>query len=86
MVSIYQVDPNKLIEKLSKELEGFSEIKAPDWAKFVKTGHSRERPPEDPNWWYLRFAAVLRSVYKLGPIGVSKLRTKYGIPFDIEYR
>ena len=78
MVSIYQVNPNKLIEKLAKELEGFNEIKAPDWAKFVKTGHSRERPPENPKWWYLRFAAVLRSVYKLGPIGVSKLRTKYG--------
>ena len=78
MVSIYQVDPNKLIEKLSKELEGFNEIKAPEWAKFVKTGHSRERPPEDINWWYTRFAAVLRSIYKLGPIGVSKLRTKYG--------
>ncbi|MBW2985434.1 30S ribosomal protein S19e [Candidatus Woesearchaeota archaeon] len=78
MVSIYQVNPNELIEKLAKELEGFNEIKAPEWAKFVKTGHSRERPPEDPNWWYFRFAAVLRSIYKLGPIGVSKLRTKYG--------
>ena len=78
MVSIYQVDPNELIKKVSKELEGFNEIKAPEWAKFAKTGHSRERPPEDPNWWYTRFAAVLRSIYKLGPIGVSKLRTKYG--------
>ena len=78
MVSIYQVNPNELIEKLAKELEGFNEIKAPEWAKFVKTGHSRERTPEDPNWWYFRFAAVLRSIYKLGPIGVSKLRTKYG--------
>ena len=26
----------------------------------------------------MRAAAVLRSVYMLGPIGVSKLRTKYG--------
>ena len=45
MVSIYQVNPNELIEKLAKELEGFSEIKAPEWAKFVKTGHFKERPP-----------------------------------------
>ena len=32
----------------------------------------------DKEWWYMRSAAVLRSVYKLGPIGTSKLRGKYG--------
>ena len=32
----------------------------------------------DNEWWYKRAAAVLRSVYIKGPIGTSKLRTKYG--------
>jgi small subunit ribosomal protein S19e len=38
----------------------------------------KERVPVDKDWWYLRTASVLRTVYRLGPIGVSKLRTKYG--------
>ena len=50
----------------------------PDWAKFSKTGTHKERPPMDPEWWYKRAAAILRTVYIKGPIGVSKLRIKYG--------
>lgn len=78
MGSIYDVSPNELIERAAVELAKMPEIAPPEWAKFVKTGHFRQRPPEREDWWYMRSAAVLRSVYKLGPIGVSKLRTKYG--------
>jgi small subunit ribosomal protein S19e len=78
MVSIYDVEPRKLIEEMAKELEKMPEMAPPSWASFVKTGVNRERPPVEDNWWYVRSAAVVRSVYKLGPIGVSKLRTKYG--------
>ncbi len=78
MASIYKVNPNELIERVAEQLKSFDEIEAPSWASFVKTGHSKERPPIEKDWWYIRFAAVLRSIYKLGPIGVSKLRTKYG--------
>jgi len=78
MVSIYDVDPSELIEKASEELKKVNEIKAPEWATFAKTGVHKERPPVKKDWWYARSAAVLRTVYKLGPIGVSKLRSKYG--------
>ena len=78
MASIYDTTPEELIEKLSEELKTFKEIKAPIWATFVKTGVFKERPPVKEDWWYTRSAAVLRSVAKLGPIGTSKLRRKYG--------
>jgi small subunit ribosomal protein S19e len=78
MVNMHDVEPRKLIDELAKELEKMPEMKAPDWSEFVKTGVSRDRPPVETNWWHVRSASVLRSVYKLGPIGVSKLRTKYG--------
>ncbi len=78
MASIYDVQPNDLIERTAVELAKMPEIAPPEWARFVKTGHFRQRPPIRQDWWYIRAAAVLRSVYKLGPIGVSKLRTKYG--------
>ncbi len=76
MVSVYDVKPLELIEAVAKKLE--NSVKAPEWAKFVKTGVHKERPPVQDNWWIIRAAAILRTLYKDGPIGVSKLRSKYG--------
>jgi small subunit ribosomal protein S19e len=39
---------------------------------------SRERQPMQPDWWHIRAASVLRRIFKDGPIGTEKLRTKYG--------
>ncbi len=76
MTDIYDVNPNMLIDKTAAELKKL--IKAPEWAIFVKTGVHKERPPISEDWWYVRAAAILRTIYIMGPIGVSKLRTKYG--------
>jgi len=76
MVGARDIPANELIEKASAELE--KKITMPDWARIVKTGVSRERPPEQKNWWYLRSASILRKVYIEGPVGVSRLRTFYG--------
>ena len=72
------VNPNALIEQAAEDLKSVEKIKAPEWAKFCKTGPHKERPPVKEDWWHFRAAAILRSVAKLGPVGVSKLRTKYG--------
>ncbi len=78
MTTVFEVDANELIKKAAKELESNPEFKAPEWAKFVKTGVSRQRPPQDKNWWPSRAAAVLRTVYTQGPVGTNRLRVKYG--------
>lgn len=75
---MFDVYPNDLIKAAAEELKNIPDVKPPVWAGFVKTGRHKERTPLNPDWWYVRVAAVLRSVYRLGPIGVSKLRTKYG--------
>ena len=72
------ITASQFIPAISAELKKIDSIKAPEWAQFVKTGMHKERPPVQKDWWYLRTAAVLVSVAKLGPIGVSKLRSKYG--------
>ena len=76
MATIYDADIQKSIEKLSESLKSL--IKAPEWAKFVKTGPAKARPPVEENWFYKRAASLLIVIYKKGPIGVSKLRVKYG--------
>lgn len=78
MSTMYDIDSQELILKTAEELKKFPEIKPPGWASFVKTGMHKERPPVKNDWWYVRTASVLRTVYRLGPVGVSKLRTKYG--------
>jgi len=75
MTTVYDVDAGALIGAASKELKG--KVKAPEWTEFVKTGVSKERPPEDPDWWYVREASILRKIYVKGPIGVSRLRKEY---------
>ena len=78
MPTMYDVDPQELVIKAAEELKKIPEIKAPAWAPFVKTGMHKERPPVKDEWWYVRTASILRTVYRLGPVGVSKLRSKYG--------
>ncbi len=68
----------KLIEQLAEKLKAMPEIKPPEWAQFVKTGHFKERPPVKKDWWLVRAASVLNAIKKRGPIGVSKLRRRYG--------
>ena len=77
-MTIYNCDPSELVDKTSEELKKLNSVKAPEWAPFVKTGVHRERPPIKNDWWHTRAASVLRQIYIHGPIGVSKLRSKYG--------
>jgi small subunit ribosomal protein S19e len=75
-MSINTVDPKKVIDNLADELKTF--IKQPEWAPYVKTGNHKERPPADKEWFFTRTASILRTIGKQGPIGVAKLRRKYG--------
>ena len=78
MTPIETIPPAQLIHNIAQELKSISDIRPPEWAVFVKTGAHKERPPTQQDWWHVRAAAVLRTVYRIGPVGVSKLRTKYG--------
>jgi small subunit ribosomal protein S19e len=78
MTTVYDVPPDRLIEAAKQELKKIKDIAPPEWSQFVKTGAHRERPPVDPDWWWTRCAAILRTTYVRGPIGVTRLRTKYG--------
>ena len=78
MTTTYDVPAEKLIIVGAEKLRENKEIAPPAWAGWVKTGVHKELPPVDKDWWYVRCAAVLRQVYIDGPIGVSRLRSKYG--------
>ncbi|MCD6227806.1 30S ribosomal protein S19e [Candidatus Micrarchaeota archaeon] len=78
MVTVYDVDPNKLIDKLAEKLEKDIKIEKPEWVRHVKSGAHVEHRPEQDNFWYIRMASILRKAYVNGKIGVNRLREMYG--------
>ncbi len=78
MTTAYDVPAANIIAKLAEELKKNENIKPPEWVNHVKTGVHKELPPVDADWWFTRCAAVLRTVYMEGPIGVERLRSVYG--------
>ncbi|MEM0056959.1 MAG: 30S ribosomal protein S19e [Candidatus Geothermarchaeota archaeon] len=79
MVSVKEVPADVIISKLAEYLKKeIKSVKPPEWALWVKTSVARERPPQDPDWWYYRAASILRKLYLKGPLGVDDLRSMYG--------
>lgn len=77
-MNVKQYDGTMLIQSLASELQKIPDCTAPEWSMFVKTGISKDRPPAQQDWWYMRLGSILRIVALKGPIGVNKLRRKYG--------
>ncbi|MFX1571900.1 MAG: 30S ribosomal protein S19e [Promethearchaeota archaeon] len=78
-MSIYVVQPQKLIKEIAEKLKEFPEINPPKGSEFWKTAFFKELAPTDSeNFWYIRCASLLRKIKKFQPIGVNKLRKHYG--------
>jgi small subunit ribosomal protein S19e len=75
---IYEIEAQEYNLKLAEALKQIPEFKQPEWAEYVKSGPSKERPIEDVDFWYKRSASILRQIYKKNSVGVNRLRTKYG--------
>jgi small subunit ribosomal protein S19e len=87
MPTPYDVPASLLIDRLATYLKNnVDPIRPPEWAPFVKTGVHKQRPPENPDWWYVRCASILRKIYVKGPIGVQRLRSEYGGRKDMGVR
>jgi small subunit ribosomal protein S19e len=79
LITPYDVPASRLIEKVAKYLkENVDAVTPPPWSSIAKTGTHVEKQPQDPDWWYLRCASLLRKIYVHGPIGIEKLRADYG--------
>lgn len=78
MTTVYDVPAEPLIERAAKKLKETKAVSTPEWAAFVRTGAHTEKPPEHPDWWFVRSAAVLRKIYLQGPIGTERLAAEFG--------
>lgn len=73
------VPVHEFLQKLANYLKGnVDEVTPPPWASVAKTGAHVQKPPENPDWWYIRCASLLRKIYVHGPLGIERLRAEYG--------
>ena len=80
--TVYEMNAQEYNLKLAEALKNVEEFEEPEWARFVKSGPAKERPIDDPDFWFKRAASILRQIYKNKIVGVNRLRTKYGSKKD----
>jgi len=76
MSNVYDVDSQSINRKIAAALK--DKIKKPEFVNYVKSAPSRERPPIDSDFWFVRSASILRQIYINGPVGASRLHNRYG--------
>ena len=77
-MTVYDFDQQEYNLKLAEALKKVPEFKKPEWAEFVKSSPSKERPIDDEDFWHKRAASILKQLYKRKIVGVNRLKTKYG--------
>lgn len=80
MVTAKEVPADALIKRLGEYLkENVKEVRPPPWGQLVKLGVHKENTPEDPDWWYIRAASILRKLaVSAEPIGLNTFSVIYG--------
>ena len=78
LANVKDVPAQVMITEIAKDLKTNKKVKMPEFAEFVKTGCSRERAPQDDDWWFVRMASILRKVAINDKTTVNSLRTYYG--------
>ncbi|CAD7936413.1 unnamed protein product [Amoebophrya sp. A25] len=76
--TVKDVKAQKFITAFAKHMKRQGKFELPKWADVVKTGVSRELPPMDQDWLYIRCASVARHIYNRGGSGVGAFRKVYG--------
>ncbi|KAF1952933.1 40S ribosomal protein-like protein S19 [Byssothecium circinans] len=77
-VSVKDVDAQQFIGAYAAFLKRQGKLPIPGWVDTVKTGNSKELPPQDIDWFYVRAASVARHVYMRKTVGVGRLRKVHG--------
>ncbi len=77
MVTAYDVEANRLIEKAAGKLREMK-IHKPAFVGLVKSGAHASRPPQGDDFWYMRCASILRQAYISESVGTNRLRRHYG--------
>ena len=77
-VTVKDVAAHDFVIAYAAHLKRIGKIEVPKWADLVKTGTAKELAPYDPDWYYIRAAAIVRKIYLREGTGVGSLRKRFG--------
>ncbi|KIJ27537.1 hypothetical protein M422DRAFT_76909 [Sphaerobolus stellatus SS14] len=78
MPGVRDVSAEKFISAYSSHLKRSGKLDVPTWVDIVKTGSFKELAPYDPDWFYVRAAAVARHIYLRKHVGIGALSKLHG--------
>ncbi|CAH1636806.1 small ribosomal subunit protein eS19A isoform X1 [Helicoverpa armigera] len=77
-VTLKDVEQDKVVKTVAAHLKKTGKVKVPEHMDLVKTGRFKELAPYDPDWFYVRCAAILRHIYIRSPVGVKTVTKIFG--------
>ena len=77
-ICVKDVAANDFVVAYAAHLKRIGKIEVPKWADLVKTASYKELAPYDPDWYYIRAAAIARRVYLRGGVGVGAFKKIFG--------
>jgi small subunit ribosomal protein S19e len=75
---VRDVPADQFIKAYAAHLKANDKLQVPTWVDLVKTAPHKELAPYDPDWYYVRAAAIARRVYLRQGLGVGALRKQFG--------
>ncbi|GKT31501.1 Ribosomal protein S19e like protein, partial [Aduncisulcus paluster] len=76
--TVKDVPSAALVMAMAAHLKANKMIELPKWHDIVKTGCTKELPPLDEDWFFIRAAAILRRTYVRGQVGIGAFRKIFG--------
>ena len=76
--TVKDVAAHDFVRAYAAFLKRSGKITPPKWAELVKTAVYKELSPYDPDWFYVRCAAIARRVYMKPGVGVGALCKSFG--------
>jgi small subunit ribosomal protein S19e len=77
-VTVRDVKADVFIAAYAEVLKNNDKFVVPKWADIVKTGVHKELAPYDPDWYFVRAAAIARKIYLRQGTGVGALKKRFG--------
>jgi small subunit ribosomal protein S19e len=77
-ITVRDVSPNLFNSVYADFLKKSGRIEIPSWINIVKTGIGKKNAPDNPDWFFLKIAALARKFYLNRGKGVGSLTRKFG--------
>jgi len=77
-ITVRDVRSDKFIAAYAEVLKNNDKFVVPKWVDLVKTGVHKEMAPYDPDWYFIRAAAIARKIYLRQGTGVGSLKKRFG--------